>query len=109
MDFRSIDKPKEAEILFCLLRGCDFNGLAPFMTAITANKEKIQIIGFVHKNWIYRSPKDSLDLQKVHEDLSQKDLKVLAVLYNEKNKEKCDFQLYDPNDIKLVNDTAPTH
>ena len=47
MDFRSINRPKEAEILFGLLRGCDFNGLALFMSAVTANKEKIHILGFV--------------------------------------------------------------
>lgn len=72
-DFRSINRPKEAEILFGLLRGCDFNGLAPFMSAVTANKEKIQIIGFVQKGWLHRSANDPADVQKVHEDFSQKD------------------------------------
>ena len=57
-DFRSLNRPKEAEILFGLLRGCDFNGLAPFMTAINSNKDKIQIIGFVQKGWLNRSPSD---------------------------------------------------
>jgi len=41
MDFRSIKRPKEAEILFSLLRGCDFTGLAPYTSALTSTKEKV--------------------------------------------------------------------
>jgi hypothetical protein len=55
MDFKSIKRPKEIEVLFGLLRGCDFNGLAPYMSAVTVNKEKIQIIGFVPNDWLYKS------------------------------------------------------
>lgn len=54
MDFSSVHRPKETEILFGLLRGCDFNGLSSFMNAVTANKDKIQILGFVNKGWLNR-------------------------------------------------------
>ncbi|CDW71537.1 UNKNOWN [Stylonychia lemnae] len=98
-----------SHILFGLLRGCDFNGLAPFMSAVNSNKDKIQIIGFVQKGWLTRNPSDPPEAQKVYEDFSQKDLKVLGVLYNDKHKEKCEYQLYNPSDIRLVSDNAPTH
>ena len=92
-----------------MLRGCDFNGLAPYMSAVTASKEKIQILGFVHSGWLSRNPDSpSSDKLKVYEDFSQKDLKALAVHYNEKHKEKCEFQLYDPSDIKLSGESATT-
>lgn len=73
------------------MRGCDFNGLAPFMSAVTANKDKIQIIGFVQKGWLHRNPSDPPETLKIYEEFSQKDLKVLGVLYNDKHKEKCEF------------------
>jgi hypothetical protein len=97
--------------LFGLLRGGDFNGLAPYMSAVTSNKEKIQIIGFVNKGWTNRSASGGNSEQnKVYDDFANRDLKVLGMLYNDKHKEKCDFQLFDPNDIRLVNETAaPTH
>lgn len=58
---------------------------------------------------MHRSANDPAEVHKVHEDFSSKDLKVLGILYNEKQKEKCEYQLYDPSDIRLVNDTAQTH
>ena len=84
------------------------------MSAITANKEKIQILGFVKKGWNSRynssSSLNNPENQKVYADFCQKDLKVLAMLYNEKNKEKCELQLYEPSDLRLTSETAaPTH
>ena len=81
------------------------------MSAVNQSKEKLQIVGFVNKNWAGKSfASINADNIKIYDDFSNKDLKVLAVHYNDKHKDKSEFQLFNPNDIKLVNDTVqPTH
>ena len=62
----------------------------------------------MNRGWSGRS--SNSDQYKIHDDFSQKDLKVLGVLYNDKHREKCEYQLFDPNEIRLANETAaPTH
>jgi len=63
------------------------------MSAVTSNHERVQIIGFAHKNWNkYNSSRGGNDeQQKVYDDFSSRDLKVLGVLYNDKHKERCDY------------------
>jgi hypothetical protein len=104
MDFRALQRPKEAELLFGLLRGCDFLGLAPYQSAVTAGRDKIQVMGFVSRGWTTRAGNEGPQW-KVHEEFNNRDLKVLGVLYSDKHRERSDFQIYEPNELKLVSDT----
>ena len=86
--------------MLALLRGCDFNGLAPYMNAVTQSNEKITILGFVHRNWNTRA--GDQEQNAVQDEFNQRDLKVLGLQFTEKHKERSDWQLYDPNDLKVV-------
>ena len=57
---QKVNKPREAEVLMCLFRGCDFDGIHPFalvQRTVAENKsdghnqnEKL-VVGFVHPTW----------------------------------------------------------
>jgi hypothetical protein len=55
-----INKPRETEVLMCLLRGCDFEGIHPFaLVQRTVAETKSQaispeeklVVGFVTPSW----------------------------------------------------------
>jgi hypothetical protein len=67
------------------------------MHAITSDNEHLQILGFVDKN--------DYDNKKILDDFNHKELRVLAVSYNEKLKDRCELTSIRPNNIKVVSDS----
>ena len=65
--------------------------MTPFSPAVTATNDKLIVLGFVQRYWLNRSVGRDKEQEKVYEEYSQKDLKVLSLLYNAKSPEKCDF------------------
>ena len=70
------------------------------MNAVTQINEKVTILGFVQKNWNTRA--GDQEQNAVQDEFNQRDLKVLGLQFTEKHKERSDWQLYDPNDLKVV-------
>lgn len=72
-------------------------------------------MGFVNKNWNLRSGSwdQIVESHKVFDDYSNRDYKVLGVVQtaaassaadSKKEKTQSEFHLYDPNELKVVNE-----
>ncbi len=69
-------------------------------------------MGFVNRNWAFRTGEwnQIVESHKVFDDYSNIDFKVLGVVQSasvaDKQKNQSEFHLYDPNDLKVVNEAS---
>ncbi len=69
-------------------------------------------MGFVNKNWNFKNGEwdQIVESHKIHDEYSNREYKVLGVVQtavsNEKQKTQSEFHLYDPNDLKVVNEAS---
>jgi hypothetical protein len=73
-EMRNLNRPREVEVLLCLIQGADFMGLAPFQRVLNG-KDPMSVIGFSAHEWLRRSSGS----YEIENTMRREDFAVLAV------------------------------
>ena len=113
-----------------LIRGCEYQGMIPYASAIVTepqassdnhshrdsnseakssenvalNKKYVHIVGFVHKKWLQRGLDWSEDEKRVYEIMKDANQKVLCMQYDPRNAQDAQHRIYEPQNLSLIND-----